>query len=129
MSNLNERIEKKDVQIPLYNNHKIHPLRNRIIEENSADNKLNKINDSNYKKNFKDIDLENLEYNDENNLFKKTGRNFRDDFKDQMNNDKSFFKLIDKYNFRKDKMKNLKSIQKKIKKNFSTNFLDNNNST
>ena len=91
--------------------------------------KLNKINDSNYKKNFKDIDLENLEYNDENNLFKKTGRNFRDDFKDQMNNDKSFFKLIDKYNFRKDKMKNLKSIQKKIKKNFLTNFLDNNNST
>ena len=46
-----------------------------------------------------------------------------------MNNDKSFFKLIDKYNFRKDKMKNLKSIQKKIKKNFLTNFLDNNNST
>jgi hypothetical protein len=129
MSILNERIEKKDFNNPMINNNKIHPLKNRIIEGNSTDNKLNKICDRSYKKNFNHIELENYEYNEDNNLFNKTGKNFRDDFKDQMNNDKSFFKLIDKYNFKKDKMKNFKSKQKETKKNFSnfsTNLIDNN---
>ena len=115
MSNL---IEKKDNQF------------NKEQMENYLENKLsnkNKSNKNNYKNTFCDNKNQNetYEYDDDNKkeediLFYKTnGRNFRDNFKDQVNYDKSFFRITDRYNnFKNEKIKNFHSKPKENKKTF-----------